>query len=186
MSGNTATLSSVSGRYARALFDLAQDAGNQDAVAEALDGFIDALDSNPDLKRLADSPVFSRSEQVKALNSVLEGLKVEGLTANFLGTVAQNGRLDHIRDMVSAYQSLMASERGETTAEVTSAAELEDGQLKKLQSALNSLTGRDVQIAQKVDSSLLGGLIVKMGSRMYDNSLRTKLFNLQRMMKEVG
>lgn len=186
MSGNTAILASVSGRYARALFDLAKAAGEQDAVAETLDSFIAALDDNPELKRLADSPVFTRAEQLKAINAVLGGMGIEGLAAKFIGTVAQNGRLDHVRGMTRAYQGLLAVERGEETAEVTSAAALDDGQLKKLQKTLNSLTGRDVQITQKVDAKLLGGLVVKLGSRMYDNSLRTKLFNLQRMMKEVG
>ncbi|PLX41007.1 MAG: F0F1 ATP synthase subunit delta [Hyphomicrobiales bacterium] len=186
MSGNTALLASVSGRYARALFDLAHKAGSHDAVASALDGFLAALDDHPDLKRLVDSPVFSRSDQVKAMGAVLGGLKIDGLTANFLGTVARNGRLDHIRDMVAAYHSLLAADRGETTAEVTSAQALGEAQLSKLQATLNKLTGRDVQIMQSVDASLLGGLVVKLGSRMYDNSLRTKLFNLQRMMKEVG
>lgn len=186
MSGNTATLASVSGRYARALFDLAQDAGSHDAVAGALDGFLAALDANPDLKRLADSPVFSRSDQVRGLSAVMGDLGIDGLTANFLGIVAQNGRLDHVREMAGAYHSLVAADRGEATAEVMSAVALGEEQLKKLQAALDKLTGRDVQITQQVDKSLLGGMVVKLGSRMYDNSLRTKLFNLQRMMKEVG
>lgn len=186
MSGKTSTLASVSGRYAKALFDLAREDRRLDEVESELDSIALALDENADLERLISSPVFSRSEQGHALAKVLEKMEIAGLTARFVALLSKNGRINQIRSVIADYHALTALERGEVTAEVTSAAKLSSAQIKKLQEALKTLTGRKTSINQNVDEKLLGGLVVKLGSRMYDSSLRTKLFNLQRVMKEIG
>jgi F-type H+-transporting ATPase subunit delta len=186
VSGKTSTLASVSGRYAKALFDLAQDENRLDEIADELDRLGALLDENADLERLISSPVFSRAEQANVLARVLEKMQVSGLATRFIALLSKNGRVNHIRSIIAAYHALLAQERGEITAEITSAVKLSAAQVKKLQAALKALTGRKTSINQNIDEKLLGGLIVKLGSRMYDSSLRTKLFNLQRVMKEIG
>ncbi len=186
MSGKTSTLASVSGRYAKALFDLAREDSRLDEVDAELGDFLAALDESADLERLISSPVFSRSEQENVLARVLEKMQISGLTPRFFALLIKNGRLNYIRAIIRDYRRLLAEERGEITAEICSAVKLSPAQIKKLQSALKTLTGRKTSIRQSVDETLLGGLVVKLGSRMYDSSLRTKLFNLQRVMKEIG
>jgi F-type H+-transporting ATPase subunit delta len=145
-----------------------------------------ALDAVEDLRRLVRSPVFSAEEQERAIAAILEEIQIEGLTANFLKLIARNRRLFAAPDMIKAFRALLARHRGQTSAEVTSAVKLEEGQVRALQAALKAALHKDVQLDQKVDSALLGGLIVKVGSRMVDSSLRTKLNSLKAVMKEVG
>lgn len=174
------------GRYATALFELAEAEGALDQVAADLGRFLDLLDGSEELTRLVRSPVFTAEEQGRAVAAVLEKAGIGGLTGNFIKLVAKNRRLFAVRDMVGAFRALLARHRGEVTAQVTSAEKLNDGQLEAIRSSLKASIGRDVQVDTRVDASLLGGLVVKVGSRMIDNSLRTKLQTLKIAMKEVG
>ncbi len=179
-------VSGVAGRYATALFDLAKDEKAVPAVSKDLDTFAALLDGSDDLTRLVRSPVFSAEDQAKALQGVLKKAKIGGLTANFLQLVARNRRLFAVRDMVSAFRALVAADKDEMVAEVTSAHPLKVAQQKSLKAALKSVTGKTVTLEESVDPALIGGLVVKVGSRMIDTSIRTKLNSLQTRMKEVG
>ena len=181
-----AGVSGVAGRYASALFELAKDAGSVDAVSADLDGFGALLAGNGDLQRLVRSPVFGADEQAAALGAILSKARIGGLTGNFVQLVARNRRLFVIEDIITAFRALAAADRGEVSASVTSAQELKPAQIKSLQTALKSITGKTVTLNQQVDPSILGGLIVKVGSRMIDTSLKTKLNSLKLRMKEVG
>ena len=175
----------MAGRYATALFDLAKESGQIDKIATELKGFAALLKESPDLARFVRSPVFSAEDQVKALKALLAKAQTGGLTANFLSLIARNRRLFAVGDMIKAFQSLVARHKGEVEADVTSAAALSDTQVTALKAALKASLGKDVQMNAKVDPSILGGLIVKVGSRMIDSSLRTKLNSLKMRMKEV-
>ena len=181
-----AGVSGVAGRYASALFELAKDARSVDAVSADLDGFGALLAGNEDLQRLVRSPVFGADEQAAALGAILSKARIGGLTGNFVQLVARNRRLFVIEDIITAFRALAAADRGEVSASVTSAQELKPAQIKSLQTALKSITGKTVTLNQQVDPSILGGLIVKVGSRMIDTSLKTKLNSLKLRMKEVG
>jgi F-type H+-transporting ATPase subunit delta len=186
VAGEADTVSGVAGRYATALFELALEDNALDQVASDLDRFTAALDASPDLARLVKSPVFSAEEQTKALAAVLEKLDIAGLARNFLLLAAQNRRLFAAPDMIGAYRTILARHRGETSATVTAAAKLTEAQVTALKQALKAALGTNVMLEQRVDASLLGGLVVKVGSRMIDSSLRTRLNSLRVAMKEVG
>jgi F-type H+-transporting ATPase subunit delta len=173
----------VAGRYAAALFDLAQEQGKTSEVEQDLVKFQQLYDMSPDLQRLIRSPVIAADDQIRALASVLDKAGVGGLAKNFIGLVARNRRLFAVPDMVRAFLSLAAKARGEVTAEVVSAHPLTDAQAQALKAQLKDTVGKDVTLAAKVDPSLIGGLIVKLGSRMVDSSLRTKLSNLSLSLK---
>ena len=180
-------MASVAGRYASALYDLATEQNQVKPVEQELAGVQAMLDESADLRRMVLSPVFTAEEQTKALTAVLAKAGVGPLTSNFLKLIAKNRRLFALSDMIRNYRSLAARGRGEAQAEVTSAIALTDLQLTALRESLRTATGgKDVQLTTKVDPSLLGGLIVKMGSRMVDSSIRTKLTSLKTAMKEVG
>ena len=176
----------MAGRYATALFELAHEGAALEQVETDLRLFQDMLDQSPDLQRLVRSPVFSADDQQRALEAVLERAELADLTAKFLSLITKNRRLFAVRDMIRAFRALLARHRGEVTAEVASATALSDAQMTALNSALRSAVGQDVQIESQVDKNLLGGLVVKVGSRMIDYSLRTKLNNLKIAMREVG
>jgi len=176
----------MTGRYASALFELANEAGSLDKVAGDLNGFAALLDESTDLQRLVRSPVFSADDQAKAITAVLNQAGVSDLTANFFKLVAKNRRLFAVGDMIGAFRAILAEHRGEVSADVTSAVALDNQQMDQLRSTLKETMGQDVQINTTVDPSILGGLIVKVGSRMVDSSLKTKLNNLKVAMKEVG
>jgi F-type H+-transporting ATPase subunit delta len=180
------TVSGVAGRYATALFELALEEKALDQVATDLNRFSEALDAFDDLVRLVKSPVFSAEEQSRALAAILEQLKIEGLTRNFLLLVAKNRRLFATPDTIRAFNAMLARHRGEIGATVTAASKLTESQVTALKQALKAALGKDVMLEQRVDPSLLGGLVVKVGSRMVDTSLRTKLNSLKVAMKEVG
>ncbi len=175
----------MAGRYATALFDLALEANTVDAVKAELDRFDALVAESADLNRLVRSPVFSTEQQLQALSAVLERADIRGLAANFLKLVASNRRLFAVRDMVKAFRALVAQHRGEATAEVTVAEPLKDAHVGALRGALKSVTGKDVDLDVKVDPGILGGLVVKLGSRMVDSSLRTKLNAIRHAMKEA-
>ncbi|MDQ0468272.1 F0F1 ATP synthase subunit delta [Labrys wisconsinensis] len=186
MAGEEPIISGMAGRYASALFDLAQSSGAVDAVGADLARFEALVAESADLARLVRSPVFSSEEQTKAIIAVLERAGIGGLAANFLKLAAQNRRLFAVHDMIRAYKGLVARARGETSAEVVVAQPLSDSHLATLKDALRSATGKDVALDVKVDPGLIGGLTVKIGSRMIDASLKTKLQSIKIAMKEVG
>jgi F-type H+-transporting ATPase subunit delta len=186
VAGEVDTPSGVAGRYANALFELALEENALQEIEQNLNRFAEALGAAEDLRRLVRSPVFSAGEQERAITAVLEEIGIEGLTANFLKLIAKNRRLFAAPDMIRAFRALLAQHRGQTSAEVTSAAPLGEAQVRALQAALKAALRKDIQLDQKVDAALLGGLVVKVGSRMVDSSLRTKLNSLKHAMKEVG
>ena len=186
MAGEDHTVSGVAGRYATALFDLGLEEKALEQIEDDLNRFGEALDAVEDLQLLVKSPMLSAEEQGRALAAVLDELKIEGLTKNFLLLVSKNRRLFATPDMIAAFHSMLATHRGEMSATVTAASQLTDTQVTALKQALKSALGKDVTLDQRVDPSLIGGLIVKVGSRMIDTSLRTKLNSLKHAMKEVG
>jgi F-type H+-transporting ATPase subunit delta len=180
------SVSGVSGRYATALFELARDEKSIDAVKADLDRFDAMLAESADLKRLVRSPVFSAESQAKALAAVLDKAGISGISANFLRVLTVNRRLFAAGDVIRAFRALVAKFKGEATADVTVAENLSDKNLDALKTALKAVTGKDVALNVKVDPSIIGGLVVKLGSRMVDSSLRTKLNSIKHAMKEAG
>jgi F-type H+-transporting ATPase subunit delta len=179
-------ISGVPGRYAAALFELVDEAKSIDSVAAHLTTFQNMLKSSEDLQRMVRSPVFSGEDQMAALEALCSKAAISGLALNFIKLVAKNRRLPALSDAISAFNALVAQSKGEVSAEVTSAEKLSDKHVKDLKTALKTAIGRDVQLSAVVDKSILGGLIVKVGSKMMDNSLKTKLQNLKVAMKGTG
>jgi F-type H+-transporting ATPase subunit delta len=180
------TISGVAERYAGSLFELAADAKAVAAVEKDLASFETMLAGSTDLKRLIESPVFSSDDQFNAISAIVKKSGMSTLTGNFLRVVAQNRRLFAVPAMIRAFRKIAAEHRGEVAAEVTSAHALTVAQQTELKTALKAVAGKDVTIAVTVDPSLLGGLVVKIGSRQIDTSLRTKLNSLKLALKEVG
>lgn len=181
------TVSGVAGRYASALFSFARDERKTDEVAAALSTFDALIVESEDLQRLVRSPIYSAREQIKALTPILERAGVCGVAANFIKFVASKRRLFAIRDMIRDYGMLNDSLRGVAHAEVTSAAPLGDANVAALKETLRAASGgKDVRLTAKVDPAIIGGLVVKLGSRMVDGSLKTKLNAIRLRMKEVG
>jgi F-type H+-transporting ATPase subunit delta len=177
---------SMAGRYAAALFELAKEQGQLAQVEADLKSFQAMLDESEDLRRLVRSPVISADEQARALGAILGKAGVSALSVNFFRLIARNRRLFAVADMLKDFRSLLATERGEVTADVASAHPLTSDQMTALKDALRAQIGKDVQVNTRVDPNLLGGLIVKLGSRMIDSSLRTKLDNLKVAMKGIA
>ena len=187
MAQDDTIVSGVAGRYASALFSLAVDRQETDAVAAALAAFDRLIASSPDLERLVRSPIFSAADQIRGVGAVLESAGVGGVAANFIKLVAGKRRLFAIRDMIAAYNKLYDAFRGVSRAEVTSAAPLSDAHVAALKETLRvAAGGKQVNLDTRVDPSIIGGLIVKLGSRMVDGSLKTKLNAIRIAMKEVG
>ena len=174
---------SLAGRYATALFELARDETQLEAVGASLAGLKAALAESEDFRRLTASPLVSRDEAVRAVAATAAAMKLDPVTANFLGVLAQNRRLGQLGAVVHAFDLLAAAHRGETTAQVTSAHPLSDDQVATLKSTLKTRVGRDVAVDLAVDPAILGGLVVKIGSQMIDGSIRTKLNSLAQAMK---
>jgi F-type H+-transporting ATPase subunit delta len=183
---SSSPISGVAERYAGSLYELAAQAKAVSAVEADLGRFEALLAGSEDLTRMIRSPVFSSDEQFKAISAITAKAKIGGLVGNFLRVVAQNRRLFAVPAMIKAFRQVAAAERGEVSAEVTSAHALSPAQEKELKTALKGVTGKDISIAVTVDPSLLGGLIVKIGSRQIDTSLKTKLNSLKLALKEVG
>ena len=186
MAAENPSVSGVSGRYATALFELARDEKSIDAVKADLDRFEAMLADSTDLKRLVRSPVFSAGEQSRALAALLDKAAISGVAANFLKVLTANRRLFAVTDVIRAFRALVARFKGEATADITVAEQLNEKNLDALKAALKSVTGKDVALNVKVDPSIIGGLVVKLGSRMVDSSLRTKLNSIKHAMKEAG
>jgi F-type H+-transporting ATPase subunit delta len=174
---------SLAGRYASALFDLARDEHQIESVSRSLDTIKAALADSPDFKGLTTSPLINRDEAAKAIAPIADALGVDPLTRRFLGVLANNGRLSQLDAVIRTFARLAAEHRGETTAEVTSAFPLNDDQVAALKANLKARGGTDVAIDAKVDPSILGGIVVRLGSRMIDASIKTKLNNLALAMK---
>lgn len=173
----------LAGRYAAALFDLAQERHALDQVTADLDQLQAMITESADLRRVVESPLFSRDEQSNAMAAIAQRAGLSEIVTNFLAVIARNRRLFALEDMIRAWRELLARHRGEVTAEVTSATPLSETQQGALQQALRDAIGSNVAVSHNVDPELLGGLVVRIGSRMVDSSLRTKLHRLQLAMK---
>ena len=174
---------SLAGRYASALFDLASEAGTVSAIESDLDGLSSALTDSDDLQNLISNPQVSRDQAAGAIAAVGKKLKVSDLTQNFLGVLAGNRRLGDLPGMIRAFGIIAAAQRGEVTATVTSAHSLSKIQLSTLKDKLTASEGRTVKISADVDPDLLGGLVVTIGSKRIDGSIRTRLNSLAQAMK---
>jgi F-type H+-transporting ATPase subunit delta len=183
---SSSPISGVAERYAGSLFELAREEKSVARVESDLNSFQSMLESSPDLQRLIRSPVFSSEEQGRAISAIADKAGIKGLAGNFLRVAAANRRLFAVPGMIQAFRRIAAEARGEASAEVTSAHALTAAQQTELKAALKSVAGKDVAFAVTVDPSLLGGMIVKMGSRQIDTSLKTKLNSLKLALKEVG
>jgi len=172
-------------RYATAVFDLALERSQLDQLAGELADLRSLMVESTDLARLVKSPILSRTEQGAAMSAVVNRAGMSDLVQNLVGLMAQNRRLFVLESTLAAFQTLVAEHRGEVSAEITSANELKPVHLDAVKQALRSIVGRDVALETTVDPSLIGGLIVKVGSRMVDSSLRTKLQNLELAMKGI-
>ena len=176
----------VAGRYASALFELASEQNQLDEVDSDLGKFQGMLNASDDLRRLVKSPAFAAEEQERALGAVMDWAAVGATTGNFLKVVTRNRRLFAAEDMIKTFRALLARHRGEVAAEVKSAVALTEEQLSLLKDKLKASYGKDVRLDASVDPSLLGGLVIKIGSRMFDSSLKTKLNNLKVVLKGTG
>ena len=174
---------SLSGRYATALFELARDSKALSQVEASLATVRQALDESSDFRALTTSPLMGRDAAAKAVAATASTLKLDATTSNFLGVLAQNRRLGQLPAIIKAFRTLAAQHRGETTAEVISAHALDAAQVDALKQQLRTRLGRDVNVDLSVDPSLLGGLVVKIGSQMIDSSIKTRLNSLAHAMK---
>ena len=185
MAGEHAIVAGMAGRYATALFELAREQNAIDRVKVDLDRFDALVAEVADLARLLRSPVFSAEEQTRALSGVLERAGIDGLAANVLKLLGTNRRLFAALDVTRGYRALVAQHKGEVTAEVTVAEKPSEAHLAAIKDALAAVTKKHVQMKVKVEPSIIGGLVVKVGSRMVDSSLRTKLNAIKVAMKEA-
>jgi len=185
MTSETPIVAGMAGRYATALFDLALEDKALDKVRADLDRFDGLVADSAELTRLVRSPVFTADEQVKALDAILKQAGIDGISANFIKLVAANRRLFAVRGIIKAFRALVAAHKGEVSASVTAAEPLSDKNLAALKGALNAVTGKDVDLKVDVDPAIIGGLVVKLGSRMVDSSIRTKLNSIKTAMKEA-
>jgi F-type H+-transporting ATPase subunit delta len=183
---DTSGLSGLAGRYAAALYDIAETAGTLDAVANDLRAVQRMVDESDDLRRLIRSPILDRADQAKAIRALLERAGAGDLTLRFVGVVTDNRRLFALSQIIAAYLRRLAERRGEVVAHVTSAQTLSDAQVARITETLRRSLGSKVVVDLKVDPGLIGGLVVRVGSKLVDDSLRTKLLRLQLAMKGVG
>ncbi|MEG9883236.1 MAG: F0F1 ATP synthase subunit delta [Hyphomicrobiales bacterium] len=180
------TLAGVPERYATALFALALEENRLDEIARELDTIMKWLEDSGDLRRLVHDRAFSAAEQSRGLEAILEKAGLSSYVMNFVKLLCRNRRLFYFADMVGAYKALLAERRGDAVAEVTAAQELSQTQISRLKKVLKDHVGLSVSVKTHVNPTILGGLIVKLGSMMVDSSLDTKLKNLAIAMKEVG
>ena len=185
-SSTTGQISGVAERYASALFDLAVGEKKVPAVEKDMKRLGSLLNGSDDLQRLIKSPVFSADDQIAAIGAVMSKAKIGGLVGNFIRVVASNRRLFTLPDMLVSFTQKLAEHRGEVSADVIVAQQLSAGQTKDLKATLKGIVGKDVALNMSVDASLLGGMIVKIGSRQIDTSLKTKLSSMKLALKEVG
>ena len=186
MTAKTKGSSGLADRYATALFELAEADKALSEVADELQRIGDMINESSDLRRLIRSPVISRDDQRKGMDGLLAKAGISDLTRRFVGLVARNRRLFALPNIIASYRDMLAGRHGESTAEVVSAKALTKAQLAGITEALTKAVGTKVALAASVDPEILGGLVVKVGSRMIDSSLRTKLNRMRLAMKGVG
>lgn len=186
MTASTSLTAGAAGRYATALFELAGDDNSRDQAEADLSALLQALDESPDLEQLIRNPMYTRAQQRKAMGAVCEKMGLSEMVQNLVGLMATKRRLFALPEMIRGYQALMADLRGEMSADVTAARPLSDTQVAALSEQIKTATGRDIKLNVTVDEGIIGGLVVKVGSKMIDTSLRSRLNNLQNAMKEVG
>lgn len=186
MATSASLVSVIASRYASSLFELALEDKKLDAAEKSLADFDRLLRASPDLMRLVRSPVFRASEQLRAIEAILTRAGIGGLAANVIRVMARNRRLFAVPALLGEFRRLLAAHRGEQTAEVVVARELTPAQTRELNATLNKVVGKNVAIQTVVDPSILGGMIVRVGSRQIDTSIRTKLSSLKLALKEVG
>jgi F-type H+-transporting ATPase subunit delta len=174
---------SLAGRYASALFDLAREQKQIDAVSRSLEALRQALADSKDFADLVESPLVSRDESGKAFAALAPQLGLDPITTNFVGVLARNGRKGQLSAVIRSFRRLASEHRGESTAEVITARPLNDDQIAQLKAQLRARAGRDVNIEAEVDPAILGGIVVKLGSQQIDASIRTKLNRLASAMK---
>ena len=180
------SLSGLAGRYAVALFELAEEEKSLDVVADEISALEALLNQSDELQELTTSPVISRANQAAAMSAMLKAAGFSKTVENFIGVVTANRRLDQLSNIINEFGRMLSHHRGEVNASVTTAYKLDKKQLDALSAKLKSMVGSDVNLETEVDSELLGGMVVRVGSRMIDSSLKTKLANLEATMKEVG
>jgi len=185
MAAHEPIISGMAGRYATALFELAHEAKSIDVVQADLGRFVALLEGSEDLVRLVRSPVYTAEEQTKAIDAVLAKAKIAGLAGKFISTVSSNRRLFAVREMIHGFNALVSRAKGETRAEVTVAEKLDEKHLAAVKEAIVASGKKNVELDVKIDPSILGGLKVKIGSRMIDASLKTKLNSIRNAMKEI-
>jgi len=186
VASETTVTGAIAGRYAAAIYDLADENKALDEIAKDLSELSAMIAASADLRRLLRSPLVGREEQTAAMAALLESAGLSDITRRFIGVVARNRRLFALEAIIAAYLRELAERRGEVTAEVTSAVKLSEEQAQSVAEALRKAVGAKVSVDLHVDPGLLGGLVVKVGSRMVDSSLRTKLQRLQLVMKGTG
>ena len=186
MASEAAGHGGIAERYATALYDLGDKAKALDTVAGHLRGVQDMIAASDDFRRLIRSPLITREDQWQAVEGLLKKAKVDDLTRRFIGVVSENRRLFALPSIISAFLHLLAERRGEITADVTTAAKLDTKQTAALTAVLKKSIGAKVAVELHVDPEILGGMVVRVGSRMFDSSLRTKLTRMQLAMKGIG
>ena len=174
---------SLAGRYASALFGLARDERQIDAVGRSLDALSSALADSRDFAELVASPMVSRQDAAASFAALGPQLGLDPITTNFLGVLARNGRKGELRKIIRAFKRIAADHRGEISAEVLTAHPLKDDQVETLKAQLKKRAGRDVTLDAQVDPNILGGIVIKLGSEMIDASIRTKLNRLAQAMR---
>jgi F-type H+-transporting ATPase subunit delta len=185
VAAEVSVVSDIAGRYATALFELAQEANALDDVAKDLVGFRNTYVESDDLRRALRSPIYSQDDQAKAMDALLDKMGAAVLTRKFVGLVVKNRRAFALNDMAAGFSQLLSAHRGEVMAHVTSAVALSDAQIADVKAELAAAMKTDVTLETDVDEKILGGLVVKVGSRMVDSSMRTKLNNLKYAMRGV-
>lgn len=186
MAGSSLDTAGVADRYAAALFDLALESGDLETTERDVDALSAALDESADLRAVAESPLYPRDEQRAAVVAVAQAMGLSSLVTNTLAVMASKRRLFVLRETLARFRKRVADHRGETTAEVVSAHAMSDAQRDALARTLKDMVGRDVALDVKVDETLIGGLVVKVGSKMIDTSIRSQLNRLQHSMREAG
>lgn len=186
MANSVSMSHSIAGRYAQAVFDIVNAEGQIDSLARETDELAAALDDSAELRELIGSPKYSRVQQASAIRAIAGKMGLSDVMSNTLQLMAQNRRLFVLPQLIARLRELIATARGEVTAEVTSAAALSDAQQQRLKDILAEKSGKKVKLNTRVDEALIGGMIVKLGSQMIDSSVRSKLASLQNVMKEVG
>ncbi|WP_062226936.1 F0F1 ATP synthase subunit delta [Aureimonas frigidaquae] len=186
MATSSSPVSGVAERYAQSLFELSQDEGSIEATESELRQFRTLIDDSADFRRLVESPAFSSEDQVRAVSGIVAAVRPSALVGNFLKVVASNRRLFALPQIITAFIELARAARGEVEARVTSAHALTPEQRQELSTALSAFSGKTVSMQEDVDPAILGGLVVRIGSRQIDTSLRTKLNSLKLALKEVG